>query len=328
MERNEKNKGGVQALTAKQLYERETWRTTRRENEHNYEHITTPLKWSGILSFIIDYQNKHHGLSPTDLMISKGTNLSAGTVGYHIKEMESAGLIKDNKGSPRIITIHNAVKLQIGEVHKPTVEKVTEVKTMDSAQLTKKKFSLGPTGRQPFIDRAKAIAQAIIDHYDQYGYSPKGDYIKQRVYGQGRHSSSPGGGGLPRVIRKMVELGWLHHKWKSQSYAVTGLGRAALFGQQPENESLHTDTQVSPRKGAENYPQNYDSPLVEYEPEPVATIPRRLPIMPSQKAGLARVAAEERFVAANAAGDELHITGVSDVDMIIELTRRGFKVSR
>jgi DNA-binding Lrp family transcriptional regulator len=283
---------------------------------------------------VIDYQNKHHGLSPTDLMISKGTNLSAGQVQYQMKQMEEAGLIKDynRRGSPRRIEVKDAVKVQDLSIVaiKPKAEKATEV-IMDTKEqkLHAGHGPLGPTGRKGFMARALEVAEAIQDHWDHYGVSPNGNYIKERVY-----SRTTNGGGLSRVVKKMVDLGWLMHRYKSQSYVLTGLGRAALFGQQ--EETLHTDTPVHPKppepqlsealveagyKGKRGMPRGLGWGYGR-------TIPRDLP-----RAGVAVEVRRETPPPpmpkpAPVMDDEAPTPYISDMDLVLELTRRGFKVSR
>lgn len=345
--------------------ENEEWLTTQRENERNYEQVATPLKWSGILTFVIDYQNKHRGMSPTDLMISHATKLSPGQVQYHLRAMEVAGLIRDHRGWPRRISVESAAKVQsMTQIETQPTEKVKEVKTMDSEVLqTAAKKVLGPTGRKAFMERAKALGQAVIDHYDQYGVPPDGAYLKEHVYGR-----VTAGGGLSRVTEQMVALGWLYHKHGyHRDYALTGLGRAALFGQ--IGEQLHPDTPINPPENNENKQLSEGSRRfwASLSPEERAargrhaanarwqkpSIPRD--VMPSQRGGFARAAQQsplvmaevrravaptpkeelvslktERFVATPSqdTAQNYSITGMSDVDLIIELTRRGFKVSR
>lgn len=301
--------------------EGERWKTTQRENRKDYEQIATASKWAAILSAVIIYQNKHKGMSPTDQMLAKDTGLSAGQVQYHIKEMEKAGLIKDRKGWPRHIAVENATKVQmLTQVVSLTKPKMEE-RTMDNTsqpETRERRY----TGRKAFMQRARQAAQAIVDYHDQHGRAPYMREIGEAVYGAKS-------GAITNLIQQMVDHGWLHHTpRKHHDLCLTGLGRAALFGQ--AEEQLHTDTRVNPMERVEN---GYRS----YQPRP--SIPRPVPQeMVTHVAG-PPLDMEVRRVAdytppptteptPTTPENVYSIKGLSDVDLIIELTRRGFKVSR
>lgn len=305
------------------------WHTSRRENAHDYEQRQTPAKWAAILTAVINYQNKHHGMSPTDLMISHDTGLSPGQVQYHLREMEKNALVKDSKGWPRILTVENATKVQrLTQIETTPREITKEARTMDTSQLeTQKKSKRGGarysrTGRKPFMVRAREIAEAITDHYDQYGKPPDGPWLKEKVFAH--EDGRTGGGSLSRIVQQMVDLGWLHHKRKHQrDYAVTGLGRAALFGM--VEDQLHTDTPVNPVASPRNTVQGrvFNAPP---SPAPRPSIPRRVFHAPPPPVEVTVRRAEVPPSAPVI--EQPYLKGVSDVDLIIEVTRRGYKVSR
>lgn len=283
------------------------WRTTQRENRDHYEQRETAEKWGSILTAIINYQNKHNGQSPTDIILSKDTGLTVDQVRYHLRRMEQADLIKDIRGWPRHIVVANATKVQAMtqmEVAKP--RKQEEANVVHSHQVHAEMLATPKRGEtKPFIVRAKEVAQAIIDHYDQFGHAPRMKWIKARVYKTGHGAT---GGGLSGVIKQMTELGWVYHKKGCRhDLAVTGLGRAALFGQ--VNNQLHTDTPINPMPSA---PQAAPEP----PPEPVYRAPPPKP-RPSIPRPVARPAVPEG-----------NLANVPDVDLILELNSRGFRVSR
>lgn len=293
------------------------WRTTQREARGDYEQRDTSRKWGRIARAIINYQNKHHGMSPTDQMIALDSGLSPGQVQYHLREMEKAKLIQDNKGWPRRITVKEVAKVKVMDLPTPPKpEKVEEARVTD----TNKVFD-GPTTtrgtprereytkRLPFMERARQLAEAVIDHYDQYGTAPNGKYLKQRVFGRVRD-----GGGLSRIVNKMVDLGWLHHEPRKQhDYAVTGLGRAALFGQ--VNERLHTDTPINP----------FEPPVA---PRPTIPRPVATPSISVTEAEIRRAVQEMSKPAKVERLEPTNLGDFEDVDLVIELTNRGFKVHR
>lgn len=308
------------------------WRNTQREQRRDYEQRQTPSKWSAILTAIINYQNKHNGVSPSDQMVSQDTGLSPGQVQYHLREMEKAGLIKDSKGWPRIISVEHAAKVQsLAMLEQRTIEKVEEVKIMDTKDITAKT----PSGRKQFVTRAREIAQAIVDHYDQHGHAPYMRDVREKVYGSGK------GGSLSGIIRKMTSLGWLHHKERHHhDLAVTGLGRAALFGQL--DEQLHSDMPINPPETKVTF--SAYPPRRRQAPQPtIPRVPARDPVVrpapETMRFGPDPSPIDWEYPPPHR-GDPVspppamevrqqpYMKGVSDVDLIIELTRRGFKVSR
>lgn len=301
-------------LSADDRLEPYNWRTRQRENPSDYEQRQSPAKWSAILTAVVNYQNKHHGLSPTDLMIAQDTGLSAGQVGYHIREMEKAGLIKDSKRWPRHIAVEAVAKVQ-ELAHLPIEpieqkeEKVEQARTVTDTSVPEQR-TYTRAKRKPFMARAKQVAQAIIDHYDMYGSAPQQKWIGDRIFGE---NPSAKHGRVSYIVTKMVELGWLHHKPGHQhDLAVTGLGRAALFGQ--INETLHTDTPVSRVDPTVDYVNEQVAPPPP-PPPPPPTIPR-VTVPPATFTG--------KVVLSSPAD----LGMIEDVDLIIALTQRGFKVSR
>lgn len=295
------------------------WRTTQRENRGNYEQRATAGKWASILTAVISYQNKHNGYSPTDLILSRDTGLSPGQVRYHLREMEKGGIITDLKGWPRIILVQNVAKVQaitqLESMPRNVAETETkEAKVMDTSQLDTRKSSMGKstTGRKPFMVRAREVAQAIVDHYDEYGSPPKVTWVRDRVY---RPDGGASGGSASRIITQMTEHGWLHHRPRHRDLTVTGLGRAALFGQL--QEQLHTDTPVNPQ------PKPRSQFKAETPPSPVDPYANWNPPKPPQPTIQWPTPEAPRIATGQGT-----LSGVPDVDLVIELTSRGFKVSR
>lgn len=293
------------------------WRTTQRESKDDYEQRATAGKWGSIASAVINYQNKHNGASPTDLMISKDSGLTPDQVRYHLREMEKAGLIKDVKGWPRHILVSDVTKVQrITQLDIPAQRKVEEAKVEHSHNLRYDAAGRKVSKKKPFMVRAREIAQAVIDHYDQYGQAPSHSWVKDRVYGP-----DAGGGTMSSVVKKMVQLGWLYHtSRRHRDLAVTGLGRAALFGQ--IGEQLHTDTPVNPvgdRPRATAKPSGYVSitaPDFEMRPVPSQRPVRDVrPTIPRP----VRVAAPQ---------GNPDLSNVEDMDLVLELNNRGFRVTR
>lgn len=145
--------------------------------------------------------------------------------------------------------------------------------------------------RKPFMARAKDVAVAITEHTLQYGEPPEIKWLTSRVYGKNEGGPSSGGY-TSTVVAKMVKLGWVSHKKGSHSdLVVTDKGRTALFDEPPKQQRVLTLT-----------------PAMEMPKQTVVELRRAGPEPSAPK--------------------EYPIKGQSDVDLIIELTRRGFKVSR
>jgi hypothetical protein len=299
----------TQEVTASRRLEPLGWRGTQRENAGDYEQMATAGKWALIASTVIGFQNKHGGASPTDLQISRDAKLTTEQVRYHLREMEKAGLIKDVKGWPRHIIVTNVAKVQqLAQLAvMPSVTgKVEEAKVEQSHEVQRVRRTI--SGRKPFVARAKQIAQAIIDHYDQFGKPPTNKWLKERVYG---HID---GGNMTAVTKQMVALGWLFHQSRRRAdFALTGLGRAALFGQ--VDDQLHTDTPINPmeRSIKEDGPEPFEEVARPAKPRP--TIPRRVREPPAAFAPLNLPASYA-------------LAGHSDVDLVLELINRGFMVRR
>lgn len=304
-------------LSKEDRLEPNTWHTSRREDAADYEQRQTPAKWAAILTAVINYQNKHHGVSPTDQMISKDTGLSPGQVQYHLKEMEKGGLLRDSKGWPRIITVENVAKVQtMTQIETlPKIERVKEAVAMDTSQLeTNKPRKRGGardmSNKKDFMTRAKMAAQAIIDHYDQYGTAPRMQWLRDKVYGPPAPGTVRSGGGISTIIKKMTQLGWVYHQNKHhRDIALTGLGRAALFGE--VESQLHTDTRVNPSD--------------VYRP----SIPRPAPVAPiAMEVRRAEPAPPPPPPVVIAPQEPSNLSGVETIDLVIELNRRGFKINR
>jgi hypothetical protein len=268
------------------------WRTTQRESRDDYEQRASAGKWGAIATAVINYQNKHKGMSPTDPMIAAQT------------------------GWPRHIVVANLAKVQsmtqLG-ISRPA-PKQEEAKVIDTNEL-----NIVPSAkvgsRAAFIERAKQVAQAIVDHYDQHGKPPRMKYIKEQVYGLGSPNGGTGGG-LSGVVKKMTELGWLYHQPRCHNdLSLTGLGRAALFGK--VDNQLHTDTPINPME------RKVASKMIA-EPEPIATQPSPQPVQPQPS--IPRPVPETRTY--RASPDPAAVAMFEDVDLVMELMRRGFKVSR
>lgn len=286
------------------VLERQPWRTTQRENPSDYEQAASAGKWGMLLNAILNYQNKHHGLSPTDQILSKTTGLSVTQVRYHLNELEKAGLIKDNRGWPRIIKVEDVAKVGTGKAIPPEPpEKVEEVRTMDSTEVTGRSRA-HPNYIGDFVSRATAAAKAITEHYERYGVAPG---VKKVADALGYKST----GSVSLLIAQMVQRGWLKHKPnKHGDLTVTGAGRAALLdGGQGVSATAEAAFTAPPQP--EPLPQ-------ATTPEPVATRGATV-----ETGNDALIMSLVREMHSNAG-----LQNVSDLDLVLELRERGFKVSR
>lgn len=220
---------------AERMIEGEDWRTTRREApEGGFQQRQTVARWGSILSTIVAFQNKHHGLSPTDGNIARDTGLSVGQVQYHLKEMEAAGLVKDSTGFPRHLTVV-AAKIQDAVMpikQLPATGKVTEAKTMDTKDMPKFTRHNPPTGphrkkREEFFRLAERMANLIDQYWRDHGCSPRGIWLRQQM---GYKAA-----GISKISQRMKVHGWLMHPHGSYSdYRLTSLGRSVLLDKREE----------------------------------------------------------------------------------------------
>lgn len=297
--------------------ERENWRTTQRENRRQYEQQSTAGKWGSILSAIIAHQNKNHGISPPNHIISRDTGLSPGQVQYHIAEMEDRGLITDMKGWPRRIVVKDIVKvagLSIAETKPFTKPEEAKVVNMSDTK-TRTDFS-----KTPFVERAKQVAEAVTDYHDRYGKAPGTKDIQTAL---GYKSSA----GASRLVNRMADIGWLFHKRRNHhDLVLTALGRALLFGEVREdvdtNTPVHGDRLPSQR--------GYDSRVnpVHVREQPRATV---VPELQPVHMEVRRATPEPQsppVVAEASVAVSHNLSGVDTVDLLLELQARGLKVSR
>lgn len=268
--------------------------------------------WTKIAGAIIHYQNSHRGLSPTDEMIAIESGMGRDAVRFCLKKMERLGLLTDSKQWPRVIKINRDLAIdKIMGVIDPKQEVINGVATSQvetkkkeekMERRTETKKAGGVVKRLDFFTRARQVAHAIDEMLDR-GEAPYGMAIREKV---GIHSS-----GLSRIVRGMVEEGWLEHKrGYHHDYKLTNLGRVSLL-HDPEGKK---DNEVP------SIPlpvQKPPEPRVEYPTPPrppVVTIrgyaPERPPRPPSG-----------HFEVPD-------LTGVDSMDLAIELQRRGFRVIR
>ncbi len=279
------------------------WRSTQRENARDYEHRATAGKWAAIISAIINFQNKHSGASPADHIIARDANLSVGQVGYHMKEMQKAKLIRELRGYPRVILVEQVAKVA-KEITTPT-EEIRRMKTKKS----KRNYS----GRASFAERAENIARKLDEYWNKYGTSPDGRWLLGQVYEPGAAS-----GAIVPVLQRMTERGWIEHKPNSQAYKLTEEGRSTLLGeakvvdhQQPELSRVSAPSMATP-----SIPRNVPPPTPYPEPQAIP------PWEPEPVAFTGAPTGAATFTN----GTDLY--KVEDVDLVIELTSRGFKVHR
>lgn len=215
------------------------WRTTQRENRGSYEQRATAGKWGTLLTEIIAYQNKHNGQSPSDIELTRLTKLTLGQVRYHLRAMEELHLLRDHKGWPRHIAILDGGKVRTMTALEPQSPPPKPKKMEEAVNTTSNEVKKAMT-KKPFMERAKEIAQAIVDYHDRNGHAPG---IKE-VSDMMGYTHAAGAG---QHIRKMAALGWVHHKEKHHhDLVLTGHGRAALFGEM--SDDLHTDVLVRPER--------------------------------------------------------------------------------
>jgi hypothetical protein len=302
----------TQATVSEQL-ERLEWRTTQRENSGDYEQRATPGKWGAIISTIIQFQNRYNGQSPGNPHISKETGLSTGQVQYHLAEMEKRGLVVDKPGWPRRLVVQCSVKIaeQEEKATVPPAPTPVEAKVTNSDKVTNK---FNRKRRESFMDRAKRFAQALTDYYDTHGEGPM---IKELAPSLGYDPDRCGA--VSRTVGEMVQRGWLFHRAGYQrDFMLTGLGRAALFGE--VREDLHTDVLVRPPKWRQPFttparpftarPVNEDTPEKDTRPEQGPQPPdREVPVVEMRRT-------------------KPSFSDIDTVDLVLEVQARGFKVSR
>jgi hypothetical protein len=295
------------------------WRTTQREQQRGYEHMDTVDKWAEIIGAIMHFQNTMNGVSPSNQYIAKETGLSGGQVGYHLKRMQERGLIYDDGQWPRHIQII-AAKVQTQPAldlqdNRPKMGK-TEVKAVESSQIGGKTRKQ----RQGFMDNAKRFAEILVDHWDKYGEAPyMTDIAIKMGYGDGGNRRA-GTGALSRVANEMVRRGWLHHERKHQrDMVLTGAGRAALFNE--VRGELHTDMPVHTTK-----PNPMATAFPALRP-PEMTIRRAEPPIPMRVAEPVPTPPID-YRAKTAPPEQLDLSKVDTVDLLLELQDRGLKVTR
>lgn len=258
------------------------------------------VKRGKITKAIIDYQNENNGASPSLYKLSKLSGFSVQLVAYHMRMMEEAGLIKTDNAYPNNITVSTLTK--------PT-------KPMEEREMNNygdKSPARACNTVKPFIERAKEVAAAIDGLSARYGVPAHMKHVSEIVFGPGKRGSLSG------VIDKMARQGWVTHERRHQGdLTVTDKGKAVLFGEPTE--------QMAPWEVEEGMPWDDSVPSVT-EPArtpPKPTIPRDVPMDAS---GWGNATMPE--VAASSFTGTLSLEGVDTVDLILEATKRGFKVTR
>lgn len=285
-----------------------SWRTTQREQEIGYEHRATAGKWALILSAIIRYQNRYDGSSPSNSYLCENTGLSFGEVRYHMGEMEGRGLLADDRAYPRHIQILDGAKRSPLAARTAVTEEDDKVKkaiVKDSATQDKAKAN-GRKTRTTFIDGARALAQAMIDITNETGQKPGPLQLAERC---GYRYS----GAVSYIVGKMLKLGWVsHRKYQHNDMTVTPKGLAALFSKENEEPEAPVASMTTPPPKMEvqepmffvtdeEKRKMYEGNDVPWSVDPGTTL------SPSVNNGLA---------------------GANDLDLVLELNSRGYKVSR
>jgi hypothetical protein len=301
-------------------------------------------RWSDIIGCILKYQQEHGGRTPFIPVIAMDTGMSPGQVQFHLEQMKKRGFIVE-KGTWPLRLVVMATAVQAAEAEKqeqaPPVKKPLaapkeappkEEEIMATVQVpAPARLPSGKKKRESFLVNAKRFAQALTDYYDEHGEAPLLKDIAHRLGYAGRHTA-----GLSRITNEMVQRGWLHHKDNCQrDWVLTGLGRAVLFGE-PLRDHVHTDMPVRPQptRVFEPAPQpevKMEVRRADVPAKPVASRgwgePERSPVMRvyAPKPEPERPAMREYEPVAKAVAD---LSDVDSVDLVLELTARGFRVSR
>jgi predicted transcriptional regulator/DNA-binding transcriptional regulator YhcF (GntR family) len=203
-------------------------------------------------------------------------------------------------------------------------------------------------GRKAFMVRAHDVAVAIKDIVDRTGEPASVRELTDMVYGPGRQ----GTGGMSAILKKMVAEGWIKHKPKHQKdIMLTGAGRAALFNDIAEDVATDMPVSALPEYSRDDEAMRWGAPrspeaLAPRKP-PGATIPREVPprrdfagdayvqeashhqTPPRMRAAVAMDNMERYSPPPTPLPETVPpVERASDLDLILELNRRGYKVSR
>jgi SOS-response transcriptional repressor LexA len=270
----------------------------------------TAQRWADILAAIMEFQQRNNGQSPSTPSIAARARLSPAVVTTELKAMEEHGLIRDYNGWPRRIEVNSVTKLT------EAVESMVRSQRKRTAKVAESETVTGHTAkrRENLLTGARRFAQALTEYYDKHGQAPM---LKDLAPILGYSGSSS----LSRLAMVMTRKGWLHHTPGHQrDIALTGLGRAVLFGE--VREDIHTDMPVRAAANGNAKP-------------PTVTLP--MPWLTAPHGSMVSVTSPDR----NQDKEEYHadspraqpmtkpdLTDAEDVDLVIELMKRGFKVSR
>ena len=194
--------------------------------------------------------------------------------------------------------------------------------------------------REPLLVNAKRFARALDGYRALYGMTPM---IKEIAPALGYSLDKPVG--LSRVIRKMVDQGWLKHRANHQrDLTLTDLGRKVLLGNGHEDHDVPETEQedVRPTPPTPTYarpPQNnlaeqrgtwspmmkVMTPKPEPEPEPE---PEPLPDPEVAPEPDRSNWPEPGPVTPQPINVVEWLTGIDTVDLVLELQDRGFKIVR
>jgi hypothetical protein len=322
--------------------------------------------WGTIIGAILKFQQEHDGRSPSNPLIAQATGLSPGQVQFHLQTMQQEGLIHDKEGWPRRLlvsmeAVREAQKRQEAETKSKSVDRqeppaeppapTEEEENMATVEVPEVGHTRsGKKKRESFLVNAKRFAQVLTDYYDTHGHAP---LIKDIAKQLGYHEVKPVG--VSRVVKEMVQRGWLHHKSGCHAdFVLTGLGRAVLFGE-PIREDIHTDALVRPQPVKAQQPapppqheirRKADKPFRPAGSPHIPTPTRRRepvtgyyqppPYRPSRHL-LEEIAPvirepEPQQVSPqwpeNEPPTSINLAKVDSVDLLLELQARGFRVTR
>ena len=271
-------------------------------------------RWSDIIGCILKYQQEHGGKTPFVPVIAQHTGMSPGQVQFHLEQLKKRGFIIERGTWPLRLSVVasavQAVKQEAAPAAPPEEEEVMATVTPPRPVREKR---TGHKRRESFLVNAKRFAQVLTDYYDRHGHAP---LIKDIAEELGYSAAKPVG--VSRVVKEMVERGWLHHKAGHHGdFVLTGIGRAVLFGE-PLREEVHTDMPVRPQSERRIEPDPHYPPTQMVSPVVQAYRPKPEP-EPERPA-----MREYQPVAQTVA----NLSDIDSVDLVLELTARGFRVSR
>jgi hypothetical protein len=219
-----------------------------------------------------------------------------------------------------------------------------------------KKTKNGRKKREPFIVNAKRFAQVVFSFEDEHGYAP---LIKDMAEQLGYNVEKPVG--VSRTIKEMVKRGWLfHERGHHGDFAVTEEGIRVLFGgQKPEPKREQTPPDIVSEPQPEPPPAQHKHRDMTYPEPPPRPEPRfEVRRAPEQREPERRYEeavqswrdiprpvvqvyrtpeAEEKRWPEQEPGpepewprttDKVSLAGIDTLDLVLELTARGFRVTR